>query len=81
MRGAYDSYKNYNKIFLCDGLYKPYRRIFPLRRVIIKDEDEFWQNDLYEMTSYSSENNGYKYVLTVTLTFLNKACARLISNK
>ena len=46
-------------------LHKPVRKNFKTEKVYIHEIDEQWQSDLVEMISYTDENKGYKYLLTV----------------
>lgn len=46
-------------------LHKPARRKYPRRRIIIKGFDETWQADLADLSLYSRENSGNKYILVV----------------
>jgi hypothetical protein len=46
-------------------LHKPVVRNFGRNKVIAYDKDEVWNADLVFMTAYASENDGYKYILTV----------------
>lgn len=62
-------------------LHKPARKNFKRRRVIIKGLDDLWQADLVEMGSYATENNEYKYLLTVIDSFSKYAWAMPIKNK
>lgn len=64
-----------------DELHRSARRNFRRRRVIIKGLDDLWQADLVEMGVYSTENNGYRYMLTVIDTFSKFAWVRPIKNK
>ena len=38
----------------------------------MKGIDDLWQADLLEMGNYSTINNGYKYLLTVIDTYVDK---------
>ena len=50
---------------LADELYKPIRRNFPKRRVIVHNVDDIWCSDLVDMQKLSKWNKGYKYLLMV----------------
>lgn len=50
-------------------LHKPARKNFKRRRVTIKGIDDLWQADLVDMTLYASENQGFRFLLTVIDTF------------
>jgi hypothetical protein len=54
---------------LVDELHKPARRNFKRRTVILKGINDLWQADLVEMGEYASDNNGYRYLLTVFSKF------------
>ena len=47
-------------------LHRPVRYRFKRNRVIVGGIDKEWEADLVIMDSLSKENNGYKYILTVT---------------
>eukprot|EP00732_Lithocolla_globosa_P002836 Lithocolla_globosa_v1_NODE_1995_length_2217_cov_64.659574.p2 type:complete len:155 gc:universal NODE_1995_length_2217_cov_64.659574:967-503(-) len=46
-------------------LNKPAKRNFQRRRVYVGGIDDQWQADLVDMTRFSKENDGYKFILTV----------------
>ena len=50
---------------LADELHKPIRKNFPRRRVFAKKANDIWAADLVDMMSFSRQNKGYKYLLTV----------------
>ena len=50
---------------LTEELYKPVTTKFQRRRVNVKAVDEIWAADLIDMQSFSKENNGIKYFITV----------------
>lgn len=64
-----------------EELHKAARRNFKRRRVIIKGLDDLWQADLVEMIPYSSQNKGFKYLMTVIDTYSKFAWAIPIKNK
>lgn len=64
-----------------DELHKLARKNFARRRVIIKGIDDLWQADLVEMGEYSSQNNGYKYLLNVIDTFSKYAWITPLKSK
>jgi hypothetical protein len=66
---------------LVDELHKPARRNFKRRTVILKGINDLWQADLVEMGEYSSDNNGYRYLLTVIDTFSKFAWALPVKTK
>lgn len=66
---------------LVDELHKPARRNFKRRVVILEGINDLWQADLVEMGEYSSDNNGYRYLLTVIDAFSKYAWAYPIKTK
>ena len=46
-------------------LLKPIRTKFKRRRVFVFNIDDIWSADLKDMQSFSKQNNGVKYLLTV----------------
>ena len=72
---------NMSKRQVVDELHKPARRNFKRRHVIIKGLDDLWQADLVEMGSYSSQNKGHRYLLTVIDAFSKFAWAVPVKNK
>ena len=50
---------------LANELHRPVRRKFKRRRVIAHGIDDIWACDLVEMKSFSKQNKGYKYILTI----------------
>ena len=50
---------------LAEELYKPVTRKFRRRRVNVNGIDEVWAADLIDMHSFSKDNKGIKYLLTV----------------
>lgn len=61
--------KEKDKLPLVPELHKPVRIRFPKRRIITKGIDDLWACDLIIMNKYSSENEGYSYILNVIDTF------------
>lgn len=61
--------KEKDKLPLALELHKPVRKRFPKRRIITKGIDDLWACDLVLMNKYSSENEGYSYILNVIDTF------------
>lgn len=64
-----------------EELHKPARKNFKRQRVIIKGLDDLWQADLVDMRAYSSENQGFCFLLTVIDTFSKYAWAVPIKRK
>ena len=56
-------------------LYKPARRKYPTRKVIVNERDETWGADLADMSKYVEDNDGYRYILTVIDIFTRHAWA------
>jgi hypothetical protein len=54
---------------LANELHKPVIKKFTKRRVMVNKIDEIWTADLVDMSNYSKENKGYKYLLTVLDVF------------
>ena len=48
-----------------EELLKPIRTKFKRRRVFVFNIDDIWSADLKDMQSFSKQNNGVKYWLTV----------------
>jgi len=46
-------------------LHKQTRHKFPRNKIRVNTIDEQWQADLCDMRKYESENDGYKYLMTV----------------
>ena len=62
-------------------LHKPVSRKFKRRRTICIGVDHLWQIDLADMTSLSSYNDGFKFLLTCIDCFSRYAWAVPIKNK
>lgn len=50
---------------IVNEIHKPARKKYLRRHIILKGIDDLWQVDLAELTRYSRENKGYKYLLVV----------------
>lgn len=50
---------------IIDEIYKPARRNYPRRKVVVGGIDETWQADLVDMQKYSQLNKGFNFLLTV----------------
>lgn len=50
-------------------LHRPARKNFKRRHVIMKTIDDTWSSDLKDLSSYSKENKGYKFLLVVIDNF------------
>ena len=55
--------ENSNKI-LSEELYKPKRKNFPRRKIIVNHIEEIFAADLVEMQKFTKINKGYRYLLT-----------------
>lgn len=64
-----------------DELYKPARKNFRRRRIIIKGLDDLWQIDLAEFTQYAKENKGYRFILVVIDCFSKYLWTRPLKSK
>lgn len=47
------------------SLMKPIRRTFPRSRVVVDTIDSMWDGDLADVSSISSHNDGYKFLLVL----------------
>ena len=54
---------------LAKELHKPRRICFPRRRVHVKGIDQIWSADLVDMSAFSKDNHGVKYLLTIIDVF------------
>lgn len=54
-------------------LHKPARSKFPRRKFMVHFKNEQIQIDLIDLSRYSKDNNGYKYLLTAIDVFSKKA--------
>ena len=52
---------------LAQELHKPRRVRFQRRRVHVKGIDQIWSADLVDMSAFSKDNHGVKYLLTITI--------------
>lgn len=66
---------------IVDELFKPARKKFKRRRVVIKGLDDLWNADLAEFGEYVRENRGYKYVLVVIDSFSKYLWTRALKSK
>lgn len=62
-------------------LYKPTIKKFKKRKIVTLGIDDLWAADLIVMTSYSDENDGYKYMLNVIDTFSKYAWSEPLKKK
>lgn len=63
------------------SLHKPTRRKFKRRKMICVGIDHLWQIDLVDLTSLSTHNDGYRYLLTCIDCFSRYAWVVPIKNK
>ena len=54
-----------DKMLLAKELHKSVRIHFKKRPILTKEIDDFWAADLIDMKKYSTDNNGYLYLLNV----------------
>ena len=54
---------------LAEELHKPVRRKFQKRRVVVGGVDETWAADLVDMSAFSRDNRGFKYLLSIIDVF------------
>ena len=50
---------------LAEELHKPIRRKFQKRRVVVGGVDETWAADLVDMSAFSRDNRGFKFLLSI----------------
>ncbi|RWS27454.1 hypothetical protein B4U80_07983 [Leptotrombidium deliense] len=62
-------------------LHKPVRRNFKRNKIIVQRIDEQWQADLVDMQEFHSQNDGFKYILTVVDCFSKYAWAVALKTK
>ena len=62
-------------------LHKPARRKFTRRRTFAVGSGHLYQADLVDMTNVSSQNDGYRFILTCIDCFSRYAWSRALKNK
>lgn len=62
-------------------LHKPARKTFARRKVISKGLYDVYQSDLIDMSSYSPQNKGYRYILILIDVYSKYAWARPLKSK
>lgn len=62
-------------------LHKPTRKPPLYRRIFTKGINYLYQIDLVDMSKFSEENDGYKFLITIIDTFTKKAWAFKLKNK
>lgn len=70
-----------SKELIVNEIHKNARRKFQRRRVLQIGINDTWQADLVEMIPHSSQNSGYKYILTIIDIFSKYAHAIALKNK
>jgi transposase InsO family protein len=63
------------------GLHKPARRRFPRRKIYSRGPHYLWQADLADLNQLTSDNDGYRYLLTVIDVFTKYAYAVPLKKK
>ena len=66
---------------LAQELHKPRRVRFPRRRVHVKGIDLIWSSDLVDMSAFSKDNHGVKYLLTIIDVFSKYAWVMPLKTK
>ena len=66
---------------IVNELHSPARKNFPRRRVIVKSIRELFQSDLIDMSKYSRQNKGFKFLLVVINVFTKFAWVQPLKSK
>ena len=66
---------------LADELYKPVKRKFQRRQVLVDEIDDVWAADLVELQEWKHVNNGYRYILNVIDCFSKYAWSVPLKDK
>lgn len=66
---------------MSDELHKPAKKKFPRRKVYVDKAYSIFSIDLADLSAYSTENDGYKYILTCIDIFSRKTWGVPIKNK
>ena len=66
---------------IVNELHKPARINFKRRKVVVKGLSDLMQIDLADMSQYSGDNNGYKFILIAIDAFSKRAYAEPLKNK
>lgn len=66
---------------IADEIHKPVRRVFARRRVHAEYKDQVWSMDLVDMSEWSKENDGERYMLTIVDVFTRYAWAVPMKSK
>lgn len=62
-------------------LHYPRRNKFPRNKIIVNKMNEQWEADLVDMSMFSRQNAGYKYILTVIDCFSKVARVQAVKSK
>lgn len=62
-------------------LHKSRRKVFKRNPVVVTNTDQQWQADLVDMQKFSTQNQGFKYLVTVIDVFSKYAFAVPLKNK
>ena len=89
LKSAKNIYKSITKKHVNDWLkaqfvhtlHKEARRKFKRNRIIVQDIDEVFEADLVDMQEFSSDNDNFKYILTVIDVMSKFAFAIPLKNK
>ena len=76
-----DDVKKFLQSFEPYTIHKPMRKKFPRRRVVVPRIDHTWQADLVDVSKFSDENEGYKFLLTCIDIFSKYAWVVPLMNK
>ena len=76
-----DHVKQYLSKQLAYTLHFPRREKFKRNRIIVASINEQWEADLVDMQTFSRQNGGYKYILTVIDCFSKMAYVRPVKAK
>lgn len=66
---------------IVNELFKPARKNFPRRKVVLKGIDDLVELDLMDMQQIAKENEGFRYVLVVINCFSKKGYTVPLKNK
>lgn len=63
------------------GVHKPLRKNFKRNHYYVSQINELFEIDLVDLSSLSSQNDGYKFLLTIVDTFSKRAWVKMLKNK
>lgn len=72
---------NNRKLLEAQELHKPVVKKFTKRKIVTLGIDDLWAADLVIMSQYSSENDGFKYMINVIDTFSKYAFSEPLKTK